>query len=192
MLIAFEGIDGAGKSTQVNLLAEELRLRGHYVQTYSHPSDEIKDWFKENQTPGFERQRMCANEIKTRFEEVEKKSKKGDVIILDRWFYSTYAYGLAYDARPEEITDMYGGAKEIARLRPDIILFFNLDLDIALGRKAQKALSTDLSEKYIFLKKVSDNYRNIKKEEKRGILIDAAKDIEILQLEITLIIADKL
>ncbi|YCM44899.1 dTMP kinase [Verrucomicrobiaceae bacterium 227] len=136
MFIVFEGIDGTGKSTQVNLLAKSLRAMGHEVITSKEPTD----------GPYGTRLRQSANTGRLspqeeldlfhldRREHVETLIKpalaRNAVVILDRYFFSTMAYQGVRGFDPAEIRRTN---EEFAPL-PDLVIVLELDLDTALER----------------------------------------------------------
>ena len=136
MFIVFEGIDGTGKSTQVNLLAAALREQGREVVTSKEPTDgphgtrlrqsadtgrlspqEELDLFH------LDRKEHIANLI-------EPSLERGAVVILDRYFFSTMAYQGVRGFDPLEIRRIN---EEFAPL-PDHVFILELDLDTALDR----------------------------------------------------------
>jgi len=136
MFIVFEGIDGTGKSTQVDLLAKALRATGLEVIPSKEPTD----------GPHGTRLRQSANTGRLspqeeldlfhldRREHVENLIKpaleRGAVVILDRYFFSTMAYQGARGFDPAAIRE----TNEAFAPLPDLVFILELDLEIALGR----------------------------------------------------------
>jgi len=98
IFIAFDGIDGSGKTTQVNLLAQSLANAGLGVVVSKEPTDGI--WGKKIRETAFTTRLNLEDElnafIKDREEHIRElitpSLKEGKVVILDRYFYSTIAY----------------------------------------------------------------------------------------------------
>lgn len=109
LLIAIEGIDGAGKTTQVGLLEEFLRGHGVDVVRSKEPTD--GPWgrkIRESAATG----RMSLEDELAAFIEDRREHVRdvitpaldaGKVIILDRYFYSTIAYQGSRGGNVEEI-----------------------------------------------------------------------------------------
>ena len=107
-LIVLEGIDFCGKTTQVKMLKEALEGRGYAVETSEEPTKSlpigvyIRDYAR---TTPLERRAIKLTEAllfyADRFDHLERKiipwlfEKK--VVILDRYWYSTYAYQVRTD-----------------------------------------------------------------------------------------------
>jgi dTMP kinase len=94
-LIAFEGIDGAGKSTVIGLVAERLRARGLTVQLSRHlkahasrPARQIRDIARDPRnvtlTPRAELGLYCAREAQILGEIVSPALARGETVLLDR------------------------------------------------------------------------------------------------------------
>ena len=114
ILIAVEGIDGAGKTTQVNMLYRALKRAGVPVGTGRlSPAEELETF------------------IKDRTEHVEKliapHLAAGEVVILDRYFYSTIAYQGARGADVPTVSD------EMHRLFPTPDAVYLLDVEPLVG-----------------------------------------------------------
>ena len=99
-LIAFEGIDGTGKSTQCRKMEEYLNKRGVSVAQFREPTDGI--WgqkIKKILTAGrgdVTREEELSWFNKDRREDVEKNISpalsENKVVLMDRYYYSTAAY----------------------------------------------------------------------------------------------------
>jgi len=138
VFIVFEGIDGVGKTTQVKLLKEALEKQGRTVVLSREPSD--GPWgrrIRESATTG----RMSLEDelqafIKDRTEHVENLIKpalaKGNVVILDRYFYSTIAYQGSRGGDAEKV-----GQEMRSRFpAPDLVLLMDLEPSKAIHRIA--------------------------------------------------------
>ncbi len=133
VLIAIEGIDGAGKTTQVRLLLEALLRDGRSVIASKEPTS--GRWGAILRQSAFTGRLSLAEELQTfindRTEHVETLIRphldSGGVVILDRYFYSTIAYqgarGASVDAVTREMWDLFP--------IPDAV--FILDIDPAQG-----------------------------------------------------------
>lgn len=136
MFVVFEGIDGAGKSTQIGLLAEELRRRGVEPVLSREPTD--GPWgrkLRESATKG----RMSAADelecfIRDRTEHVagviEPALKAGRWVILDRYYYSTIAYQGVRGLDPVTLK----AQMEALFPRPDRVFLLDMDPARAVGR----------------------------------------------------------
>ena len=110
LLIAFEGIDGTGKSTQIRLLAASLREMGHTVQLTREPTDgpvgqRIRELYgsraevsKEEELQLFlDDRRQHVAEI------IQPALAAGRIVLTDRYYLSTAAYQGAAGLDPAEI-----------------------------------------------------------------------------------------
>ena len=135
-LIAIEGIDGTGKSTQARLLGEWVAANGREVVLSREPTD--GPWGKklrESAASG----RLSAEEELEYFlndrrqhvaETIAPALAAGKVVILDRYYFSTMAYQGARGFDPVEIRRRN---EEFAPV-PDLLVILDLDVDSAHGR----------------------------------------------------------
>ena len=112
-LVAFEGIDGAGKTTQARLLHEYLLNRGFDVLLTKEPTDSIygRRIRKLAQEDRFsvapkEEYRLFVNDRKVHVENLIKPALTAKkIVILDRYYFSTIAYQGALGLDAQEIQE---------------------------------------------------------------------------------------
>jgi len=102
LLITFEGTEGSGKSTQISLLAERLRILGHTVRTIREPGgtpigEEIRHTLKHSaanqaMTPEAELLLMNASRAQLVREVIRPALSLGEIVLCDRYYDSTTAY----------------------------------------------------------------------------------------------------
>jgi dTMP kinase len=143
-LIAFEGIDGAGKSTQLPLLAERLRATGRRVVETHEPTEgswgqRIRAMARSGER--VEPEREVAWFVADRREHVaqviEPALQRGDVVLTDRYFLSTVAYQGARGLDPRALLE----AAEAEFPLPDLALLFEIDAEVGRARIAARAAS---------------------------------------------------
>ncbi|MCI5211986.1 MAG: dTMP kinase [Candidatus Electrothrix sp. ATG2] len=135
-LIAFEGIDGTGKSTQLQLLADFLTGNGLSVTTTYEPTDSrygrrIRELYQDRSscTPEEELnlfiddRRLHVNEV------IEPGLVAGKIIMTDRYYYSTAAYQGAAGMDPADIF-----ARNSFAPVPDLVLLLTMDPEISIAR----------------------------------------------------------
>lgn len=148
MLITFEGIDGAGKSTQVTKLKQYLQVIGRNVLTLREPggtpeTERIRDLLLESRhdfTPVGELLLFAASRAELAEKVIIPALENGCDVILDRFFDSTTAYQ-GYGRGLE--LDMISEINRIASrgLMPDVTFYLDLTPEDAFMRKfAAKSL----------------------------------------------------
>src|SRR3954470_15751462 len=109
-LIVFEGPEGAGKSTQLRLLADWLGQRGHYVVPVREPGgtivgDQIRRVLLDPASDIVPRTEALLF-MASRAHPVEREERpalaSGATVLVDRFFLSTYAYQGVGRGLPEE------------------------------------------------------------------------------------------
>lgn len=161
MYICLEGIDGAGKSTQVKLLEKWLEENGYDVEMIVEPTSSpvgvlIREMLQNPRATEPEFQKMlgllfAADRLALKdklLENEENREYDNKIMLSDRCFYSS----LAYQSPFEWISEINKYAK-----RPDLVIFLDIDVKTAVSR----CQGIDKFENESFLKKVSDNYRKI-------------------------------
>ena len=185
VFITFEGIDGCGKSTQLRLLASELRARGLDVVTTREPGGTTLGQklraalldVKEQVDPLAELLVFAADRAQHVRTVVRPALEAGKIVISDRYADATVAYqGSGRGFRPELIQQIVQLATD--GLAPDLTLLFDLSVaESALRtRKRVAAKRSDRldSEKVEFHERVRHAYLEIAKaNENRVRAIDA-------------------
>jgi dTMP kinase len=102
LFITFEGTEGSGKTTQISLLAERLRLSGHHVRTVREPGgtpigEEIRHTLKhsaDNQAMTSEAELLLMNASRAQLvrEVIRPALASGEIVLCDRFYDSTVAY----------------------------------------------------------------------------------------------------
>ena len=154
MYIVFEGIDGAGKSTQINLLKYWLEENGFDVETVVEPTDsKVGKLIREIlQRPDATTDRIQKTLgllfAADRMIIMDKPNDDSKVILSDRSFISS----LAYQEPADWIKQINKYAKE-----PDLVLLLDVDVKTSVNRCSKK----DEFENEEFLSKVKANYLDL-------------------------------
>jgi dTMP kinase len=165
LFIAFEGIDGSGKSVQVKLLAEQLEKAGHKVYSTFEPTDSrigsiIKDIFTHKMEADhrviaglFVADRL--HHLLNKENGILKKLEEGYTVITDRYYFSSYAYQGTHMP-----LDWVIGANSLSAdlLRPDLNIYIDVSPDISITRINSGRSSTELYETRENLQQVRDKY----------------------------------
>lgn len=179
--VCFEGGDGAGKSTQVRLLTDELQRRGHHVVVTRQPGGtplgmQIRDLVLhgEHVSPRAEALLFAADKAHHVDELIRPALAAGHVVITDRYTDSSIAYqGAGRDLGADEIRDLQLWA--VAGVLPDIT--FVLDVQPETGRRRRGALPDRLeSETDGFHQAVRDGFLDLAaRDPGRYVVLDAGR-----------------
>jgi dTMP kinase len=144
-LIVFEGIEGAGKTTQLGILAERLREAGHDVEWVREPGgtpvgDSIRQLLLDpsnTMSAGSEALLFMASRAELVTRVINPALARGSIVLADRFFLSTYAYQIAGRGLPEEEVRQ---ANELATrgLIPDLTILLDVSASDGLGRVGRR------------------------------------------------------
>jgi len=194
-LIAVEGLDGSGKSTQIHLLQKWLEVQGLKVFFTSWNSSEI---VKSATSKGKNRQLLTpttfslihATDFADRYErQLLPLLRAGYIVLCDRYIFTAYVRDTVRGCSPSWVRGLYNFAA-----LPDLTFFFKADLEVSLarildGRPELKwfeagmdlSLSNDRYESFrIFQGRMLQRYMNME-DEFRFITVDANVPIETQQ-----------
>lgn len=179
-LIVVEGIDGSGKSTQLQLLEKWLQYNKFEVfRTEWNSSDMVrsitsKGKKKETLTPTTF-SLLHATDFADRFERhILPLLHAGYFVLADRYIYTAYARDVTRRCDPLWVRKVYDFA-----IKPDIVFYFRVPLDIAMDRilsgrpkikfyeaGADLNLSKDIYESFrIFQSRIIEQYEKMHKRE---------------------------
>jgi dTMP kinase len=177
--IVFEGIDGAGLTTQANLLENYLKSKGYDVILTKEPTNNLiggliraalkKEWITSNKTLQLLFSADRAHHLER---EIIPALEKGKIVISDRYFLSTIAYGMI------EVEKDWLKALNSKFLIPDIIFILDLPVKVALERIGKSRFGFELFEEKGKLEKIRRNFIELSKEYNNCFIIDASKSIE--------------
>jgi dTMP kinase len=136
-LIAIEGIDGAGKTTQAQMLADHLRSLGHTVVITKEPTDgpygrKIRALSSagESLSPDEALAYFIADRREHVRDLIAPRLQAGDVVITDRYFLSNVAYQGAEGLSPEDVLQQ----NEALFPLPDAVLLLGVSPEEGLRR----------------------------------------------------------
>ncbi len=136
MFIVLEGIDGTGKSTQARRLADHFISLGRTVVLSREPTDgpwgaKVRQSADTGRlSPEEELQYFLNDRQQHVTDKIAPALAAGNVVILDRYYFSTMAYQGARGFDPQEIR----AKNEAFAPAPDLLLILDLDVDTALKR----------------------------------------------------------
>lgn len=191
LFFAFEGGEGAGKSTQIERLARHLESRGRSVLVTREPGgtliggrirEILLDPSSGGLTPPAEALLYAADRAQHVAELIRPALEEGSVVISDRYLDSSLAYqGAARGLGEDQILDLNRWAT--GGLMPDLV--FLLDLDPKQGLSRTGAPDRIEQEDLSFHYQVRGAYRDlVARFPDRFVLIDAARSPDFIAAEI--------
>lgn len=165
LFIAFEGIDGSGKSTQVKLLSDSLKKAGHKIYSTFEPTDSpIGSVIRNIFTHRIEADhRVIAglfvadrlDHLLNKTNGILKILEDGYTVITDRYYFSSYAYHGTHMSMDWVIE---ANSLSADLLRPDLNIYIDISADISMKRLNNGRSSIELYETIENLRNVRDKY----------------------------------
>ena len=194
MFITFEGGDGSGKTTQIEILRGSLEAMELEVLVTREPggtkiSEDIRktllDPDNAEMSPGTEMLLYAAARAQLVDEVIRPALDEGKVVICDRFLDSSIAYQ-AYGRGLGESVEIVNGPA-IGDCTPDITFFLEIDPEKATDRIKDRGEEKDRIEREDdgFRRRVADGYRELaRKYPDRIVRIDASKSMEEIAVKI--------
>lgn len=199
IIIAFEGLDKAGKHTQMTMLYDFLVERGINVEkisfpVYDTPTGKLIRSYLEGNYPidnhTFELL-MAADKYAQQKYIYDLSEKNVDVLLLDRYILSQYVYGMANQVDLHWLKQVLSNIVE-----PDITIYLDIQAEESIKRKGKFEENDKYENDLEFLNQVRINYLKfvLQTEEVRGVYsspifpISASQDREAIQQAIHLAI----
>jgi dTMP kinase len=205
-LIAVEGLDGSGKSTQIYLLKRWLEAEGIKVYFSEWNSSEL---VKSATSKGKKRELLTpmtfslihATDFADRYERhLVPLLRAGYIVLCDRYIFTAFARDVTRGCPPEWVRGLYSFAAQ-----PDITMFFKTDLEVSLNRILEGRpklkffeagmdlrLSTDPYESFrIFQGRILDQYIAMTNEF-NFVVMDANQNVGKQQVLVRKFVSEKI
>jgi len=192
VFITFEGIDGVGKSTQLDLLQGWLEARGREVVRTLEPGgtelgQEIRHLLlhrKGDVAARAEALLYAADRAHHVATKIRPALAEGKVVLSDRYFDSSVAYqGAARELDVKEVRNISLWA--VDNLIPDLTVLLDLDAQAAIQRRNKTGTEPDRleREKVDFFERARSQYLELAKES-RFLVVDATLSIDEIQQQV--------
>jgi dTMP kinase len=192
-LIVFEGIDGAGLTTQSQMLEKYLKEKKYEVVLTKEPTNNLiggiiraalkREWLTSNRTLQLLFSADRAHHLE---KEIIPALEDGKIVISDRYFISTIAYGMI------ELEKDWLKALNSKFLLPDIIFIIDVPVEVSIERIKASRFGFELFEEKKKLEKIRNNFLELSKEYKNCFVINGNRSIEEVHKEIVKIVEEKL
>lgn len=194
LFIAFEGIDGSGKSTQAKLLAEHLRKAGHPVYATAEPTGGpigslVRNIFKhridaDHSTIAalFAADRL--DHLQNKSDGVLQKIRDGYTVIMDRYYFSSYAYHSLHVPMEWVIQT---NSISAGLLRPDLNIYIDISPEASMKRLNSGRHVIELYESLENLRDVREKYLEAferLKNEEQIMIVDGDRAPEVIAADI--------
>ena len=200
MFISFEGIEGSGKSTQIDLLESHLKKLGHKVAKLREPGgtlmgEKIREIFlqdtSEKVDPITEAFLLYASRKHLDQNFLREKINQGYIVIADRYSDATVAYQCFGKGLDKNFIDLMHKGSNL--LTPDLTFYLDITAEMSRDRISDREMDRMESESIEFFDKVRQGYLKIASENpERVVCMDANKSIDELKDEIATKTKEKL
>ena len=200
MFISFEGIEGSGKSTQIELIEELIRAKGYQVKKLREPGttelgEKIRNIFLEKTTetvdPITEAFLLYASRKHLDQNFLRQNLNDGAIVIADRYADATLAYQSYGKGLDHNFVKLIHDSSQL--LSPDLTFYMDISAELSRERISDREMDRMESESIDFFKKVREGYLEIAHDNpERVVVLDANKTIDELHESIKKIISNKL
>jgi len=185
LFIVFEGLDGSGKSTQQQLLNDKLQFDKISSISFREPGstvigEKIVKILQSDQklSPLSELLLFYVSRSAIIEEKIKPALANYDVVICDRYFYSSIAYqGYGRDMNIDFINQI--NDEVVKNIIPDLIFYMDINWEEKKKRKGINVNDRFEKEDRVFHEKVRSGYKSMaRKDSDKWKIIDAEEDVE--------------
>lgn len=192
MFFSFDGVDGAGKSTQMERFCLWLRQQGHEFVTCRDPGstqlgERLRSILLEKSSTPISRRSEMLLYMASRAQLVEEVIRPAlaseKVVVCDRYLLANTVYqGYAGGLEPAEIRKV--GEVAVAGLMPDLTFVFDVPIAIALKRM-NRELDRMESQGLDFMQRVRDGFLiEARHYSAPTVIVDASGEADVIQFEV--------
>ena len=194
VFITFEGVEGAGKTTNIEYIAEKIKAAGHKILLTREPGgtelgEAVRELLISKDFPEMHYNTELLLMFAARAEHLQRKIipalEQGKWVLCDRFTDATYAYqgaGRNIDQNSIQVLEnLVQGT-----LRPDYTFLFDIDADIGLARAQSRGETDRFEQQHIdFFNRVRSAYLKMAEENKnRYRIVNAKFDLQTVQTQI--------
>lgn len=199
MFFVLEGIDGSGKSTQIGLLYNHIRSKNMKVVMTHEPTNGAIGRMIKRILRGKEKADTLTLQmlfIADRADHIDKfispNMKNGGIVLSDRYFYSTIAFGKATG-----LDDKWLSAIFSKFLMPNAVIFIDVDPKRAIERIEKRGIQSRLSKRFgqkerhdnlETLTKTRMEYLKLQKNYKNYFIVDGNRSIKEVSKDIIAVV----
>ena len=183
-LITFEGVEGVGKSTQINLVLDWLKSKGFSTKLLREPgSTNVGEQIRElllSKESNISAHTELLLMFAARSEMIKEhlSDSKEDFILCDRYYHASIAYqGFGRKLSLDLINFLING---INCPTPDLTIIYDLDVKIGFERKANDVIDRIESSGINFFEDVRKGYQQLAKDRSEVEILDASEPIELI------------
>lgn len=188
VVVAIEGIDGAGKTTQAKRIVRRLKSLGYFAAYTSEPTNMRigriirAELAKKSLNPYRQALLFAADRIEHVERVIKPFLERGVIVVCDRYLHSSYAYQGA-------LTGDMGWVREINKAvpPPDLAVLIDVPVSVAMRRKKRPRSFEDPS----LLEEVREAYLKLCDGDLM-VRVDGDRDIEIVEADLFAIISSRL
>ncbi|MCC5941657.1 MAG: dTMP kinase [Balneolaceae bacterium] len=198
MLITFEGIDGCGKSTQIEMLNDYLNQKGVRFSVFREPggtdiSEKVRSLLlheTDEMDPVTELLLFSAARSQLIREKVIPLLEHNEIVILDRFYDSTTAYQ-GFGRNSSSLAEIQTLNKLASHNTvPDITFYLRIDPEVAKKRTEGTGKDRLESAGDEFFKKVATGYDMLASSDSRFRILDATQSPEEIHKQVIQIIGE--
>lgn len=195
MFIVFEGTEGSGKTSLINLCYEWLTDEGYPCVISREPGgtalgEQLRSiLLSSDSTPLAELLMFAADRAQHVKTFLKPKLAEGNIVLCDRYTYSTIAYqGYGRGLSLSQIVTLNNMSTE--RLEPDITFWLDVDVEVGLSRKS--GLDRIEKEAIAFHQRVREGYQAIHSSGMFFIRLDTSLSLDLVFKEVKSILIPQL
>lgn len=201
LFITFEGGEGAGKTTQLRMLAERLSSSGWRVCCTREPggcesAEAIRTLLKappEPLTALTETLLFNAARVENLHNTIRPALKRGDVVLCDRFMDSTRAYQVAGGGLDAGLVASLE-CMTVGTTRPDLTIIFDLEPELGLQRAAVRAALDAFEQRDIgYHQRLRQAFLDIARAEPgRCVVVNASREVDDIALDVWAAVSPRL
>lgn len=193
--IAFEGLDGSGASTQINLLAKKFMAEGKKIVTTKEPTNGLIGGLARGvlqhiwqTSPETLQLLFAADRGDHLYREILPAKEDGKIVISDRYFFSTFAFGSIY--LPLDWLKNINANFPI----PDLTILLKVSPKVCLERIGNSSRAGfEFFEEQKKLEKTWETYELLAQNKKNNmVIVDGERTIDEIASEIYQIVSKKI
>ena len=191
-LITFEGIEGVGKSTQINLVMDWLKTKGFSTKLLREPvstifGEKIRELLLSNDSDiSAHTELLLMFAARSEMIKEHLMDSREDFILCDRYFHASIAYqGYGRKLSLDLINLLING---VNCPTPDLTIIYDLDVKAGFKRKTNDVIDRIESSGINFFEDVRKGYQQLAKERSEVEIVDASESIECISQQTKLLV----